>query len=296
MMELTIDTLDNFLNLTLSFDKNEIGKFPFPKLKNVVALNGTAFNFALYADGKLVEGAGLPLCKDSRSYFGYEKWLGNTFSFNSDTIDLHEGSNIYFTIPFYAFGKLRAGEHVFELKVSQNMFCSEPKFRKLHVDSFGDSTYHDTRNFVKAGLISCVAKFKLILPKIFKTTLFCQSIELRNDSVYSPVGMDNTIWNSSYPDVYWTIDFPNNEFYCRSDYQKSTSLYDIKDTFYLYHYTPNDSIYIGVWDHDDLSRDDYISYERFSLKKFGNNTVTKFSFDNIKEFRLKVSRQGYINK
>jgi len=107
--------------------------------------------------------------------------------------------------------------------------------------------------------------------------------------------MDNTIWNSSYPDIYWTIDFPNKDFYCRSDYKKSTDLYDIKDTFYLYHYTPYDSVYIGVWDHDDLSRDDYISYERFSLKKFNNNAITKFAFDNIKEFQLKVVRNGYVN-
>lgn len=242
----------------------------------------------------MIKGAGLAKAY-SNSYFQYNKYLSDYISFNSDTLDMKEVYTIPFSIPMYAFTNLHAGVNELELKIHQAHFFSAEKFEKLHVDSTGKTTSTETRNFTRLPLISGSIKFKINIPKIFKTTVYNEGIELRNDSVYSPAGMDNTIWNSSYPDVYWTLDFPDDEFYCRSDYKKSTSLYDIKDTFYLYHYTPYDSVYIGVWDHDDLSRDDFIAYEKFSLKKFSNNTVTTFAFGNIKEFRLRITRNGFIN-
>lgn len=295
-MKIEIDSLDNILHICLAFKEKGMKKFPFPIYKSSDTLSGTAFEFGLYNNGKIIEGPGLISRDLSSTYFGYNKYLSKQLVLRSDTENLKEVYSIPFSIPFYAFKNLRAGENQLELRITQSTFCSENKFSKLYVDSLGDSTYHDVRNIMKAPLLSCIVKFKLNVPKIFKTTLYCESIELRNDTVYSPAGMDNTLWNSSYPDVYWTVDFPNTDFYCSSDYQRSTSLYDLKDTFYLYHYTPNDSIYIGVWDHDNLSRDDYISYERFSINQFAQNKITKFAFENIKEFRLKVSRQGYINK
>jgi hypothetical protein len=295
LLKVEIDTLNNMLHICLVFDRKALKKFPFPKYKNADTLTETAFNFNICHNGKLLEGADLTDKRSDHSYFGYNKWLSKTISFQSDSLDLKNTYTIPFTIPMYAFQKLHAGPNDLELKISQSHFFSD-KFSKLYVDSLDDSTYHDVRNFIKAPLISATLKFRLNIPKIFKTTLYGHSIELRNDSVYSPLGMDNTIWNSSLPDVYWTVDFPDQEFYCSSDYQKSTYMYDAKDTFYLYHYTPYDSIMIGVWDHDNLSRDDYISYERFSLGKFRSNEISSFSFDNIKEFKLKVVRQGYINK
>jgi hypothetical protein len=294
LFKVEIDTLYNMIHICLTFKKEATAKFPYPTFQNDT-LTGTVFDFSLWNNGKMIRGAGLAH-EDRNSYFQYNKYLSDFLQFNSDTIDMKETFTIPFFIPMYAVANLHAGINEIELKIGQSHFFSADKFEKLTVDSSGKTVRSETRNFKKLPLISGSVIFKLNVPKVFKTTIYNESIELRNDSVYSPAGMDNTIWNSSYPDIYWTIDFPGNDLYCRSDYKRSTSLYDIKDTFYLYHYTPYDSVYIGVWDHDDLSRDDYISYERFSLAKFKQNAVTTFSFDNIKEFKLKADRKGYINK
>jgi hypothetical protein len=293
LFKIEIDSLDNVLHICLIFKKEATNKFPYPTFKNDT-LTGTVFDFSLWHNGKMIQGAGLAH-ENSNSYFKYNNYLSDYLNFNSDTINMKDVFTIPFFIPMYAFSNLHAGLNELELKIGQNDFFSANKFPKVIIDASGKKISTEIRNFKKIPLITGTVKFKINIPKIFKTTIYNESIELRNDSVYSPAGMDNTIWNSSYPDVYWTIDFPNKESYCRSDYKKSTALYDIKDTFYLYHYTPYDSVYIGVWDHDDLSRDDYISYERFSLKKFNDNAITKFAFDNIKEFQLKVVRNGYVN-
>lgn len=293
LFKIEIDSLDNVLHICLTFKKEATDKFPYPTFKNDT-LTGTVFDFSIWHNGKMIQGAGLAH-ENSHSYFKYNEYLSDYLNFNSDTINMKGVFTIPFSIPMYAFSNLHSGSNELELKICQTDFFSANKFEKVSIDSSGKKIRTEIRNFKKIPLITGTVKFKINIPKIFKTTIYNESIELRNDSVYSPAGMDNTIWNSSYPDIYWTIGFPNKELYCRSDYKKSTALYDIKDTFYLYHYTPYDSVYIGVWDHDDLSRDDYISYERFSLKKFNNNAITKFAFDNIKEFQLKVVRNGYVN-
>lgn len=294
-----IDSGENYLHVKI-IGREELHKFPFPKDKKGEALSATAFNFEFLENNKIIEGAKLPLFrspKDRGNYFGYNNWLTNSISFSSDTIDLASNPTIEFKIPFYALHKLKKGIHELEIRCTQNIFCSASTFKQFYIDSARkDTNYRYIRNYDKSSLLSFNVKFQLRMPAVFKTTLYGMGIELRNDSVFSPVGMDNTIWNSSYPDVYWTINYPDNEFYCSSDYQKSTAMYDIQDTFFIYHYTPYDSIYIGVWDHDNLSRDDYISYKRFSLNQFKQNTHMKLHFQNIKCFDLRAVKEKMVNK
>lgn len=296
LLKIELDTLKNVLILNLEFDKEGLKEFPYPKHQSGEILTGTCFNFSLFYNGQLLESANLTGKESIHNYFGYNKWLSKYLLFQSDSIDIKNNHHISFSIPFFALQKLKAGINQLDLKVCQDHFFSPNRFPKIYVDSLGDSTHHFIRNFSKTTLLSASIQFKVNMPKIFKTTVYGHGIALRNDSVYSPAGMDNTIWNSSYPDVYWTINFPQDDFYCSSDYQKSTSEYDAKDTFYIYHYTPYDTISIGVWDHDNLSRDDYISFDQFSLNQFKNGAITTFSFQNIKEFKLKVDRQGFVNK
>ena len=294
--KLTIDSLNNYLYIKLKTTE-ALSDFQFPKDKNGNPLTGTAFDFVFSHNGKTIEGACLCNPNSNSTYFGYNKWLSNTISYSSDTLDLKEKQTIEFKIPLYAFHKLKVGQQELELHCSQTVFCSGTKFGFAVIDTaYGDTSTKYIRNYVLASLLSFKAKFKINIPPIFKTKLYGYGIELRNDSVYSPTGMDNTIWNSSYPDVYWTINFPSEDFYCSSNYQKSTAHYELKDTFYLYHYTPNDSIAIGVWDHDNLSRDDYISFASFSVNQFQQNKVARFAFQNIKNFELKAVREGFINK
>jgi len=294
--KLEIDSFQNDLLFRLRIT-NEMAKFQFPKDKEGHFLSGTAFNITFLCNKKPIQGAGLTGKSSTYNYFGYNKWLGTDIRFNSDTLDLLSAHTIEFKVPMYAFNKLKAGTNEIEMNLSQKLFCSGSTFGRAFIDTTNQDTITKyIRNYVPLPLISFSAKFKVHIPPIFKTSIYGYGIELRNDSVYSPAGMDNTIWNSSYPDVYWTINFPKDDFYCSSDYQKSTGYYDIKDTFYLYHYTPNDSISIGVWDHDNLSRDDYISYGTFSLNQFPQNKNYEFGFKNVKKFEMKVVRMGFINK
>lgn len=294
--KLEIDSFRNELLFRIRIT-NEMAEFQFPKDKEGHFLSGTAFHIAFLCNNKPIEGAGLTGKNSTYNYFGYNKWLEKEVFYNTDTLDLFSAHTIEFRLPMYAFNKLKSGTTEMEMSCSQKLFCSGSTFGK----QFIDAEKHDTvmryiRNYVPASLLSFKAKFKINVPRIFKTSIYGYGIELRNDSVYSPAGMDNTIWNSSYPDVYWTINFPKDDYYCSSDYQKSTALYDAKDTFYLYHYTPNDSISIGVWDHDNLSRDDYISYETFSLNQFPQNKNYSFGFKNVKKFDMRVVKEGYVNK
>lgn len=293
--DLRIDSTRDYLYLTLDIDHNKLWKTPFPKSGNE-ELTGTSFVFKLTCDGKEITSPELKHSCGDHGYFGYNKWLKDEFKLESDTINLRTPNSVGFKIPFYLFHNIKAGRHDFEITCFQNMFCSPYKNYKELVNELGDTVQIDFRNRVKATLFSFKAKFKLNVPPIFKTIIYGYGIELRNDSVYSPAGMDNTIWNSSYPDVYWTIHFPGNDQYCSSDYKKSTAFYDLQDTFYLYHYTPYDSVSIGVWDHDNLSRDDYISYLPLSLKQFPNNKRMKFGYENLKSIEIKFDRQGYVNK
>ena len=294
--KLQIDSFNNNLLVRINVT-NEMAKFQFPKDKEGHFLSGTAFNFTFLQNGRPVPGTDIAVKISKNNYFGYNKWLGKNISYTTDTLDLMSAHQIEFKVPLYVFNKLQSGIQELELSCSQKLFCSGFAFGKQYIDTVNnDTSTRYIRNYAPLSLLSFKAKFKINVPKIFKTTFYGYGIELRNDSVFSPAGMDNTLWNSSYPDVYWTINFPKDDFYCSSDFQKSTGIYHTKDTFYLYHYTPNDSISIGVWDHDNLSRDDYISYKTFSLNQFPQNRNYGFTFQNIKKFELRVIKEGFVNK
>lgn len=293
----SLDSFNNYLCIKME-GKSALKKFPFPKDGQGNILSATAFDFVLIYNGKPIENANLIWNKKyANSYFGYNRWLSKDISFKSDTIDLASMPAFEFKIPFYTLHKLKSGIQNIEILCTQNIFCSAGAFRTWKLDSITKDTVNKySRHYKNLSSISFKVAFKIIVPQIFCTTLYGQGIELRNDSVYSPAGMDNTIWNSSYPDIYWTVNYPKNEFYCSSDYQKSTDHYSLKDTFYLFHYTPYDSISIGVWDHDNLSRDDYIAYKNFSLNEFPQNKNIKLSFGNIKCFEIQAVKGFAVNK
>lgn len=290
-----MDSLNNMLRICLVINKDAVDKFPFPRFDHSDTLTGTCFRFSLLHNGKPLKGSGFKK-SGHYNYWGYNQWMGDDLVFYSDSVDLKDAYRIPFFIPYYALHQLHRGPNELELKVEQETFFSAHKFEKVLTDSTGKKKTVEARHIVKAPLLSGTFKFTIHMPQIFKTTIYGHGIELRNDSVYSPAGMDNTIWNSSYPDIYWTIDFPDNEFYCSSDYETSTDRYETKDTFFLYHYSPGDSICIGVWDHDNLSRDDYISWQRFSLSQFASNKLMELKFDNVKKMELKAVKEGWINK
>lgn len=288
-----VDSMGNSVHFNVS--SNDLNKFPFPKDDKGQSLSATSLNFEILENGKPIINSLFQKTEFNRVYPA-TKYLSGSLAYTSDTIDLKNGLNENFEIPMYAFYKLKAGLHQLQLRVSQTVFCSPLTHAVKSIDSLSKDTVTTyVRNYKKGAMFFFTVNFRINVPELYETVFYSKGIELRNDSIYSPAGMDNTLWNSSYPDMYWTISYPEEEYYCSSYYQKSTDIYTTKDTFPLIHYYPADSVALGIWDHDNLSHDDFISYKRFSISQFANNKITGLTFQNIKLFKLKCERKGRIN-
>jgi len=294
---LTIDSTDRTLQLSLNFVSPK--NIPFPIDKNYKdTLSATAFKFEFYNNGKLVSLDRAVVCpsngylSEGRNYFGKE--IFSQLEFASDTIDLKETTSLGMYVPFYAFQDLKLGKQDLELKIYQTVFCS-PSQRaiKYYDPAFKDSSLVYKKYYAEKILLSATVRFSIVVPPIYKTTLYGGGLELRNDSTFSPVGMDNTIWNSSLPDIYWTVTYPKDQYYARTPTQKSTASYDGRDTFNIYHYSVNDSIVFTVYDYDDLSKDDWLGTWRGSLG--GLSSGKRFGFGNVKWFDIKGKSSGIIN-
>ncbi|MCX6294642.1 MAG: hypothetical protein NTX97_01020 [Bacteroidetes bacterium] len=190
-------------------------------------------------------------------------------------------------IPFYAFHNLKKGKQTIELAISQTVFTNDT-YKK-------DSSGKYFRLYAIKPLLNARVKFVIDVPEIYKSIIYGQGLVLRNDSTFSPAGMDNTLWKSSYPDIYWTIRYPTNEYYAQTPYEPSTDRYIGHDTFNLYHYFKNDSIGLGVFDHDDLSRDDFLGDWQGPLKVLEKKEYKQLKFDNVKSFDIKIKEEGIIN-
>lgn len=297
--KLYLDSLDHVLRLNLEI-RNGLRDFPFPKDKAGQQLTAACIRFELYCNGQLIRGANLPVyARNQRVYYmyGYNQWLGDTLGFASDTIDLKTTPSLTYEVPYFAFSKVKPGVKEIELRIFQEGFYSAISYRVGRRDSSSaDSVFSYVRNKSPLSLLKAKVAFKLNVPPIYKTGLCNEMIELRDDSTYSPSGSDHTIWNSSYPDLYWTIDHPLEKNYVRSDYEKSTAQYTRRDTFYVFHYSMNDSIDINIWDHDNLSKDDFIANGRFAMSQFRPGKTNRFSFGPVRRAEIKALSFGVINK
>ncbi|HEY4798629.1 MAG TPA: hypothetical protein VII99_06075 [Bacteroidia bacterium] len=288
--------------LRIRFNLRTAARFPFPVIDSMKdTLTGTAFRVEFLHNGQpiLLDRAvifpsfnAMPV-----NYYWRGKSLDSVLSFSSDTVDLRNSSALQFTIPFYAFQQLKSGRQKIELKVSQNIFCSakEISIREWN-PIFHDTSFRYMKNYKAGEMISCKIALDLNVPPIYKSILYGEGLMLRNDSTFSPAGMDNTIWNSSYPDIYWLVYSPKEMYYAKTDFEKSTDTYVGKDTFNIYHYHPNDTIGIGVYDHDWLSPDDWLGDCRVSLKDLQGNYSQELHFDHVKWFCVYAKTIGIINK
>ena len=85
-------------------------------------------------------------------------------------------------------------------------------------------------------------------------------------------------------------------YYSRTPIEYNSDHYLGKDTFNLYHYQPNDSLRIDVYDADDLSPDDWMGTWQGSLDNIRGDYTHELNFDNIKWFCIKAKTVGVINK
>lgn len=282
---LTLDSVDNMIFIKLDIKGNR--KFPFPlEPKNHDTLFKTVFNFNFYNHNRLILSDYNKL--HNRSWNPDTTASSENFSFSSDTIDLRLANLIKFQIPLYAFHNLKNGKQTIELDISQTVFSDEISNLKSNISPY-------THVYVVKPLLNSRVKFNINVPKIYKSIVYGYGLELKNDSTFSPGGMDNTIWKSSYPDIYWMIYYPTGEYYTKTTYETSTDKYTAHDTFNLYHYYLNDSIDIGVYDHDNLSRDDGLGYWTGPLARLSRSPINRITFGNVKAFDVKVVGKGVTN-
>ncbi|MCE9538228.1 MAG: hypothetical protein K8R85_03300 [Bacteroidetes bacterium] len=283
----SIDSLNNVLYVRLTVNGLKIFPFPVDK-KSKDTLFKTAFNFVFYSDSKIIV-SDYPVMKNTFRYFIDTLATAKNMSFSTDTVDLRNSNDLLIQIPFYAFHNLKRGKHIIELAVSQALFTDEVSI----VNTDNSSRY--VHAYATKPLINARVKFEIVVPPIYKSIIYGLGLELKNDSSFSPAGMDNTIWKSSYPDIYWAILYPKNEFYAQTPYETSTAKYVGHDTFNLYHYHVNDSIGFGVYDHDYLSRDDGLGYCWGSLNNLKETEYKRLKFGNVHHFDLKVKDGKMVN-
>ncbi len=284
---LTIDTLNNMLSIKLTL--NAVNKLPLPvDKKDKDTLYNTAFNFDFYCNNQLIT-------TDYKKNQNTIRWktdssqAANILNFCSDTICIGAQNEIVYEIPFYVFHNLKQGKKSIEIRIWQNTFKG---FGHEIKTKYNDSSYC---NYASKTLFDARVKFDIIIPPIYKSVVYGYGLQLKNDSTFTPAGMDNTIWNSSYPDIYWTLYYPVDKFYAQTAYQKSTDTYTNSDTFTVYHYYLKDSLGIGVFDHDDLSRDDGMGYWTGPFDFLRREPRRRFTFDNIEWFDIKVGKAEIVN-
>lgn len=284
----SIDSLNNILFAKLSI--KELKNFPFPiNSQYHDTLFKTAFTFDFYCNNKIIT-SDYHIFKNTFRYYTDTLSTAKNLSLTTDTIDLRKANELQIQIPFYAFHNLKKGKQIIEIAMSQTTFTDEVRVMNH------DSSYSYKHILAVKPLMNARVKFEMNVPEIFKSIIYGRGLVLRNDSTFSPAGMDNTLWKSSYPDIYWTINYPKNEYYVQTTYEPCTDRYTKHDTFNLYHYSTNDSIGFDVFDHDDLSRDDFLGSWWGSLNDLEKKEYKRLKFDNVQSFDLSVKAIGVINK
>lgn len=283
----SLDSLNKtvYIKLTIKGLKH----FPFPVSKECGdTLFNTAFNFDFYYHNKIIDSE-YPALKNSFRYFNKEVTSEKKLSLSTDTVDLRKSKELQFQVPLYAFHNLKRGKQTIELSMSQTVFTGVACI--INPDS--SSSYIHV--YETKPLLNARVKFDIDVPPVHKSIIYGLGLELKNDTTFSPAGMDNTIWKSSYPDIYWAIVYPQEVFYARTPIEPSTDKYIARDTFNLYHYHINDSIGFGVYDHDNLSRDDWMGDWWGSLNNLKITEYKRLKFGNVHHFDLQVKDGGMVN-
>jgi hypothetical protein len=287
MVEFKLDSMKHTLFISMHIKNPKY--IPFPRSKKYGdTLFRTAFRFDFYSGNQLIQSEFTAL-RNSLKWQTDSSLNVSNLCITTDTSDLRNNPDFEIRLPYLAFHSLKKGKHTIELRVHQDVFTEE-----LRVEN-PDGTHDYVRAYEHASLLNASFKFDINIPPVYKSTIYGYGLELKNDSTFSPAGMDNTIWKSSYPDIYWTVYYPENVAYCQTEYQTSTDKYRGKDAFTLYHYSADDSLGIGVYDHDNLSRDDGLGYWWGSMKFLQREPLRRISFGNVKSFDVKIKEEGVVN-
>ncbi len=283
-VKFSADTFQKSLNINLS-----IGNFPlevFP-IKGRDTLSRASFKIEIKDNGVPIKPSLLWFYSDTVKYT-YNKYLNNYSILNTDTFDLRGLNSYELSLPFYLFRNLKAGLHNLSVSISQNSFqgwVEDSTLVQLN-DTAKTKVWKKFPKTLSSSKLQVEFAFQIRVPKVYQTDICISEVELRNDSVYSPSGSDNTIFQSSYPDLYFSshnIQVGSPSYYF-SPTVKSTSDAIYNDTIHFLHYYPKDSISFSLFDHDNWSKDDYIDGLRIPIpaKNGKDSTGTDYAIKKIK--------------
>ncbi len=138
------------------------------------------------------------------------------------------------------------------------------------------------------------------MPPIYHTQITTHEIVLQDDEEFSPRGMDISL-REGLPDIYWTINYPidnkkhTGPLYWRSREAKYAVAYTYPDTIDFLHYSKKDRLFIGVYDRDDFSKDDFIGDWYGHFLTLYSDTFKSLSFDHITSFKIKATLKRCVN-
>lgn len=105
-------------------------------------------------------------------------------------------------------------------------------------------------------------------------------------SAYNPHEMDVSFLGPGYPDLFWKIFLGGNSIYTSSINHNALAVETGElATFYA---TLKDTLKIGVYDSDDLSKDDFMGKTNVTLTQLSETQTHALKFDKIKKLNYKL--------
>ncbi len=210
-----------------------------------------------------------------------------------ETRSLSYNSAIKLIVPVYFMKKFKAGTDVkVKVRVWQDYFISEKSYDQNPGKSVSMS---DTRDTLRKKLIDNVYSFSFKMPTVFKTEIICDSFALQNNEKWSPGGSDNTLFKSSYPDLFYLLEDYAYFDQASSHIEKSTAKFEMGDTVALYRYKLHEPFKLKVYDYDYLSKNDVLGDTLLDPESISDNNTTVLAFRHVERFYLRKKNYGKIN-
>jgi len=196
-------------------------------------------------------------------------------------------------IPLYFARKFGEGKMLtIKIRVWQDYFMSQKRDKPSEP---GKVTMEEIRDTLKTKLIDNVYSISFKMPPIYKTEIICDSFALQNDTSWSPGGSDNTLFKSSYPDLFYSLDDYGYFTQSTSHIEKSTDKFEYGDTLVLYRYKLHEPFNLRIFDYDFLSKNDQLADTMLDPEQLPDNKTNVLKFGHVKHFYLKKKNYGKIN-
>lgn len=271
----------NFSHIDPSLYGFDVEKYYFADLKYSISFNNENLvtEFSDYKrnmkSGRLYENM-----NDSSGIFYEEKSLKENFP-------------IKIIIPLYFARKFEEGKMVtVQIRVWQDYFLSRKRNKP---NEPGKVTMEEIRDTLKTKLIDNVYSISFKMPAVYKTEIICDSLILQNDTSWSPGGSDNTLFKSSYPDLFYSVDDYGYFTQSTSHIEKSTDKFEEGDTLVLYRYKPHEPFDLRIFDYDFLSKNDQLADTMLDPEQLPNNKTSILKFGHVSRFYLRKKDHGKIN-